>query len=183
MYRNLITLRVVTSQDQKIVSGSLIDGHDERLVRIDQYAINTRPAGYLLIAPHDDTPGMVGKLGTILGENNINIGGMQVGREYTRGPALMIVNVDEPVPPLPSHTPSGEPVPQALAQLTLRCLAKEPGDRPQQLAEVITALLVDTSPEAITSVSEDWRPTQPVPAARALPVSPRAWMALVHTGS
>ncbi|HZI09811.1 MAG TPA: serine/threonine-protein kinase [Myxococcus sp.] len=91
---------------------------------------------------------------------------------------LMVKVITEPAPPLPSHTPSGEPVPQALAQLTLRCLAKEPGDRPQSLSEVITALLADTWPEPVTSAGEDWRPTQPMPVARGLSVSRRAGLAI-----
>jgi hypothetical protein len=91
---------------------------------------------------------------------------------------LMVKVITEPVPPLPSHTPSGEPVPQALAQLTLRCLAKESADRPQQLSEVITALLADTGPEPVTSAGEDWRPTQPMPVARGLSMPRRTWLAL-----
>jgi serine/threonine-protein kinase len=91
---------------------------------------------------------------------------------------LMVKVITEPAPPLPSHTPSGEPVPQALAQLTLRCLAKEPGDRPQHLSEVITALLADSALEPATSVDEDRRPTQPMPAAVSLSAPRRSWLAV-----
>jgi serine/threonine-protein kinase len=86
---------------------------------------------------------------------------------------LVVKVITEPPPPLPSHAPSGEVVPRALAQLTLRCLAKEPEDRPQQLSEVITALMADLWPEPVTAV-EDCRPTQKLPATGAW--SRRAWL-------
>jgi serine/threonine-protein kinase len=102
---------------------------------------------------------------------------------------LMVKVITEPPPPLPSHTPSGEPVPEALAQLTLRCLAKEPADRPQHLSEVITVLLAEVAPEPVTR-SEDQRPTQPLPVAgAALSSARRTWgaiaagaLALIGTG-
>jgi serine/threonine-protein kinase len=87
---------------------------------------------------------------------------------------LMVKIITEPPPPLPSHTPSGEPVPQSLAQLTLRCLAKEPADRPQQLAEVITALLADTASEPLL---DSLRPTQPMAVPGFALRSQRTWLA------
>jgi serine/threonine-protein kinase len=90
---------------------------------------------------------------------------------------LMVKVLTEPPPALPSHTPAGEPVPQVLAQLALRCLAKEPDDRPQQLSEVITALLADVAPERVPSLvlSEDERPTQPMAVPAALSRTRRPW--------
>ncbi|HYO54821.1 MAG TPA: serine/threonine-protein kinase [Archangium sp.] len=86
---------------------------------------------------------------------------------------LMVKILTEPPPPLPSHTPAGEPVPQALAQLALRCLAKEPEARPQQLSEVITALLAETRPEPMVAL--DARPTQPMPVPAGLSGARRPW--------
>jgi len=90
---------------------------------------------------------------------------------------LMVKILTEPPPALPSHTPAGEPVPAVLAQLALRCLAKEPEDRPQQLSEVITALLADAGPERVASpvLSEDERPTQPMAVPAALSGARRPW--------
>ncbi|AKJ00231.1 serine/threonine-protein kinase [Archangium gephyra] len=91
---------------------------------------------------------------------------------------LMVKILTEPPPALPSHTPAGEPVPQVLAQLALRCLAKEPSDRPQQLSEVITALLSDTGTEPrglAPTLSEDERPTQPMAVPWALSGARRPW--------
>jgi serine/threonine-protein kinase len=92
---------------------------------------------------------------------------------------LMVKIITEVPSALPSHTPSGEPVPQALAQLALRCLAKEPADRPQSLAEVISVLLADTPPEL---VPEDRRPTQPLPIPGPFSGTRRRNMALAAAG-
>ncbi|WAS87755.1 MULTISPECIES: serine/threonine-protein kinase [unclassified Corallococcus] len=77
---------------------------------------------------------------------------------------LVVQIITQPPPALPSHLPSGERVPQELAQLVMRCLAKEPEARPQQLAEVTTALLLmptapDPEPRTEPLVEEAERPT------------------------
>ncbi|NOK19355.1 serine/threonine-protein kinase [Corallococcus carmarthensis] len=62
---------------------------------------------------------------------------------------LVVQIITQPPPALPSHLPSGERVPPELAELVMRCLAKEPESRPQQLAEVTTSLLLmPTAPAA-----------------------------------
>lgn len=96
-YSSLITVKSETTSGSRTVAGTLIGQGEERIVQIDGYSINTAPSRFLLIAPHKDQPGMVGKLGTILGENNINIAGMQVGRMNERGEAVMVVNIDDPM--------------------------------------------------------------------------------------
>ena len=69
------------------------------VVEIDDYELHLPPTpGYLLITRHNDRPGMIGLVGTVLGEADINISSMQVGRRERRGDALMILSVDEPVP-------------------------------------------------------------------------------------
>lgn len=98
-YANLITVRVDTEGGNSVVAGTII--HDElRVVLIDGYPVNLVPSdSYVLLIRHVDQPGMIGRVGTILGEANVNIFGMQVGRERKRGPALMLVPVDDPIPP------------------------------------------------------------------------------------
>ena len=66
-------------------------------MQIDSYRIDAVPSGYMLIASHVDKPGIIGRVGTILGENNINIAGMQVGREFIGGNAVMVLNIDSAV--------------------------------------------------------------------------------------
>ncbi|MGH7755823.1 MAG: ACT domain-containing protein, partial [Vulcanimicrobiaceae bacterium] len=61
---------------------------------IDDYEIDAVPGGTMLITKHRDVPGMVGKVGTILGEARINISAMQVSRESAGGDAIMILATD-----------------------------------------------------------------------------------------
>lgn len=98
-YANLITVKVETDRGTSLVGGTLING-EPHIVRIDEYWVTVIPTGgHVLLTRHVDRPGIVGKVGTILGEADINISSMQVGRESARGPALMLLSVDDPIPP------------------------------------------------------------------------------------
>ena len=55
--------------------------------------------GYLLLTRHQDRPGIIGTVGQLLGEADVNISSMQVGRSGPREHALMLLSVDEPIPP------------------------------------------------------------------------------------
>ena len=96
-FRGLVTISAKTSREDKIVAGTLFGKKDARIVRIDSYRIDATPSGYMLIASHIDRSGIIGRVGTILGENNINIAGMQVGREFVGGNAVMVLNIDSAV--------------------------------------------------------------------------------------
>ena len=56
------------------------------------------PSRYMLVTTYEDMPGVIGRFGTTLGNNNINIAGMQVGRKSIGGEAVMVLQVDCPVP-------------------------------------------------------------------------------------
>jgi D-3-phosphoglycerate dehydrogenase len=88
-----VTLR---GDDEISVSGILMNG-EIRLTKIMGYKVDFELTKYTLVTKHLDVPGMVGKVGTILGENNINIASMQVGREKIGGRAIMLLSVDDPI--------------------------------------------------------------------------------------
>jgi D-3-phosphoglycerate dehydrogenase len=67
-------------------------------VQLGGFRVDVVPAGRFVITYHDDRPGVIGKVGTILGEANINIASLQLGRDTPRGRAVMIVAVDDEVP-------------------------------------------------------------------------------------
>ena len=69
-----------------------------RIVRLGGFVIDLVPEGRFLVTYHDDRPGVIGKVGTALGEANINIAALQLGRDAPRGRAVMIVQVDDEVP-------------------------------------------------------------------------------------
>ncbi len=68
------------------------------IVEVDRFSLERALAGDVLITHHRDQPGVVGRLGTILGRYNVNIAGMQVGRHNRGGEALMVLNVDDAIP-------------------------------------------------------------------------------------
>ena len=74
-------------------------GADAGLVEVDRYALDGALHGDLLITRHRDAPGVIGKVGTVLGRHEVNIAGMQVGRHHQGGEALMVLNVDDAIPP------------------------------------------------------------------------------------
>ncbi|HET6318291.1 MAG TPA: phosphoglycerate dehydrogenase [Chloroflexota bacterium] len=97
-YTSLVQVKVVTGAGETSVGGVVSHG-TANVVQIDDYELHLPPTpGYLLITRHNDRPGMIGLVGTVLGEADINISSMQVGRRERRGDALMILSVDEPVP-------------------------------------------------------------------------------------
>ncbi|HEY1298708.1 MAG TPA: phosphoglycerate dehydrogenase [Chloroflexota bacterium] len=98
-YTSLVRVTVRTTEGATSVAGVMSDGR-ANVVQIDEYELHLPPTpGYLLVTQHVDRPGIIGRVGTLLGEADINISSMQVGRMTKRGQALMLLSVDEPVPP------------------------------------------------------------------------------------
>ena len=97
-YANLIELRVHSGAATRLVAGTILSDVP-RIVRIDDFDIDVRPFGHLLVTTHRDRPGVIGHVGTLLGAGDINISRMQVGRHVPRGESIMVMNVDEQVPP------------------------------------------------------------------------------------
>jgi D-3-phosphoglycerate dehydrogenase len=97
-YTSLVRVTVRTQIGTTSVAGVISDGR-ANVVQIDEYELHLPPTpGYLLVTQHVDQPGIIGLVGTLLGEADINISSMQVGRMAPRGQALMLLSVDEPVP-------------------------------------------------------------------------------------
>lgn len=96
-YGNLITLEVATSAGTTVVAGTVMRG-EPHIVRVNSYWIDVVPKrGYFIFSDHRDRPGLIGTVGSILGEADINISSMQLGRLEPRGRALLVLDLDEPV--------------------------------------------------------------------------------------
>jgi D-3-phosphoglycerate dehydrogenase len=99
-YVNLITLRAETEHGDVTVAGTLVGKRDaERLVRILDFDVDMSPADHMAFFLYEDRPGVIGAVGSILGEAGINIASMEVGRQEAGGLALMGLTVDSPIPP------------------------------------------------------------------------------------
>lgn len=96
-FTNLITLTLKSTQEEKVIAGTLLNGYGARIVQLNQYPVDVSPEGNILVVSHNDKPGIVGRLGSLLGQNNVNIATMQVGRKIIGGAAIMILTVDKPV--------------------------------------------------------------------------------------
>jgi D-3-phosphoglycerate dehydrogenase len=99
-HRNLITLRGTLADGSQVsVSGTLIGiAQRERLVEIDEYDVDIEPTEHLAFFRYEDRPGMVGTVGRILGDAQVNIAGMQVARDTKGGHALVALSVDTAIP-------------------------------------------------------------------------------------
>ena len=96
-YANLVTVEVGTGDGTTTVSGTTMRGQTH-IVRINDYWLEMVPTGeHWLIVEHTDRPGMIGNIGTVTGEQGINISSMQVSRLKSGGPAMTVLAIDEPV--------------------------------------------------------------------------------------
>ena len=97
----LVTAILRGPNGSRSVSGTLFGKRDPRLVRVDDFQIDAWPSGPMLLVSNDDRPGMVGRIGTILGEAGVNIAYMSLGRDRSGGRALAVLNLDAPIPDPP----------------------------------------------------------------------------------
>jgi len=98
-YTSFTRLKVETAEGVHSAAGTVFEGREPRIVEIDGFAVDLKPAGNMLVMFYADKPGMVGKFGTVLGNAGINIAGMDVGRKEKRGRACVALSLDDPVPP------------------------------------------------------------------------------------
>lgn len=97
-YANLVTVELDTTAGKTIVAGSSIRGRTH-LTQINDFWVEIEPSeNYMLFTEHKDRPGMIGAVGTIIGNTSINISQMQVNRGLQRGGrAMMVLCLDEPL--------------------------------------------------------------------------------------
>jgi len=79
--------------------GGTVAGGEARLTRLNDYRLDMGPSEVMLITHHRDRPGMIGRIGQTLGEADVNISAMHVGRSAPRADALMILALDDDVSP------------------------------------------------------------------------------------
>jgi len=77
------------------VTGTSVNGQP-RIVEAGGFEIDMPPLGDMLVTQHHDTPGMIGRVGTLLGDAGVNIASMQVSRNAIGGDAIMVLGIDRP---------------------------------------------------------------------------------------
>ncbi len=97
-YASLLAVTLRTTAGDMTLAGTSLR-NEVHVVRVNEYWLDMVPSvPYLLFIEHNDRPGSIGVVGTITGRNDINISFMEVGRLSPRGPAMMILGLDDPVP-------------------------------------------------------------------------------------
>jgi len=95
-YESLIKVIAKSSDDVFSAEGTHL--HEARILKVNDYWVDVIPEGHMFIAKYEDVPGSIGKIGTKLGEHNVNIGIMQVGRDEKGGRAIMVLTLDKEIP-------------------------------------------------------------------------------------
>ncbi|UAC47114.1 phosphoglycerate dehydrogenase [Bacillus aquiflavi] len=96
-YANCITVTGKGERHSFTIRGTFIDHYGPRIVFLNDFNIDFLPEGNLLYVQHMDRPGVIGRVGRILGDHGINIATMQVGRKEVGGEAIMILSFDKPL--------------------------------------------------------------------------------------
>ncbi len=100
-FMNLVRVEAVVGDERHFVSGTVLGQRHGRMVELDRFLLDAIPEGPLLVTFHEDRPGVLGAIGTILGAADVNIGRLQLGvPDHAEGPrtALGIWNLDRLVP-------------------------------------------------------------------------------------
>jgi D-3-phosphoglycerate dehydrogenase len=95
-YKSLIKVEMKSDHSDTSVEG--IFSQKPKIVMINGYKVDVEPEGTMLISKYKDKPGIIGTIGTKIGEHGINIAKMQVGRKKLGGEAVMVLKVDQQVP-------------------------------------------------------------------------------------
>ncbi len=92
-----ICVIVRTSHQSSEIAGTVLAHNQPIITRINGFPINLTPARYMLFTTHRDQPGMVARVAGLLGDHDINISTMSVGRKQVRQEAVMVMTLDDPV--------------------------------------------------------------------------------------
>jgi D-3-phosphoglycerate dehydrogenase len=97
-WANLIELRLTTDEGQHVLAGTVLRA-EPHIVQIDGYWLDVAAHGLLLVSRHVEQPGILGRMGTVLGNAGINIHFVQVGRQQRGGPGMLVMGLDDPLTP------------------------------------------------------------------------------------
>ncbi|MFZ3582601.1 phosphoglycerate dehydrogenase [Loktanella sp. DJP18] len=98
VFEGYIKVTVVTDQRERSVAGTVFSDHKPRFIQIKGINVDAEIGENMLYTTNEDVPGIIGKLGSILGEHGVNIANFTLGRSVAKGEAIALLYVDEPVP-------------------------------------------------------------------------------------
>lgn len=98
-YTSLCTLRIVGDGTELTISATLFGRNEPRIVRVNHFRLEVVPEGHAILLHNLDRPGVIGAIGTLLGQRGINISRMQLGLDRERGEALSVWSIDSAASP------------------------------------------------------------------------------------
>ncbi|UCE62836.1 MAG: phosphoglycerate dehydrogenase, partial [Nitrospirota bacterium] len=107
-FTSLIRIKVETGQKSYALAGTLFHRQEPRVVEINQFQVEVVSEGQMLLIDNQDQPGVIGRVGNILGKQGVNIARMQCSRCERGGQALLILGLDSPPPAQVLETIKGE---------------------------------------------------------------------------
>jgi D-3-phosphoglycerate dehydrogenase len=96
-YQSLVRIILIGKDDKAVIAGTLLSRKDPRIVQINDISMEIIPEGNMIFMRNWDRPGVIGNIGTLLGQNNINIGHMHFGRKEAGGIAFSVISIDAPL--------------------------------------------------------------------------------------
>ena len=97
-FASYINVRSRTAGEETEIEGALFGTNNPRIVRLNDFYFEAVPEATSWSPTNHDVPGVVGAMGALLGDNGINIAGLELGREKGRRPRISFIRVDNPVP-------------------------------------------------------------------------------------
>jgi len=96
-YANLITFRASSATEETCVSGTVFHEKNQRVVSVNNFRVEFKPEGHILYILNKDVPGVVGRVGTTLGDHEVNIAEYNLARSESGGTAMAIITIDSPI--------------------------------------------------------------------------------------
>ncbi len=93
-YPNMISCRVYWEGGERVIGGVVFGGKEGRIVQVSRYYLDAKPHGIVLLMLNNDVPGVIGQVGTLLGNHQVNIAEWRLGRDKVGGHALSFINLD-----------------------------------------------------------------------------------------
>jgi D-3-phosphoglycerate dehydrogenase / 2-oxoglutarate reductase len=120
-FRSTLTLHLQRDDRRMVTLTGTVTHGEPHLIAINDYGLDLAlTPGIWLCTRHNDRPGFIGDIGSLLGKANVNIGFMQLGRDHPRGMALMVVGIDDPVSTELMHKIEGLPAVHSVRVVTVR---------------------------------------------------------------
>ncbi|MEM9785959.1 MAG: ACT domain-containing protein, partial [Pseudomonadota bacterium] len=97
-FEGYVKVTVVTDKRERSIAGTVFSDGKPRFIQIKGINIDAEVGAHMLYTTNEDRPGIIGELGTTMGNNNVNIANFTLGRSAAHGEAIALLYVDEPVP-------------------------------------------------------------------------------------